>query len=151
MMFGIAVSDLLQRNEVTRMAEFFQHSHSCNLLWHLLFTSWISFRLCTLLGLDAESAARAALLHDFRDADSKENKRLSKHSRRASFEAANTFSLSKKEAAIIKTHMWPICPTLIPRSREAWIVSIADKVSCLCELVAFVNGKRISRIMAFAF
>ncbi|MBO6215993.1 MAG: HD domain-containing protein [Lachnospiraceae bacterium] len=42
--------------------------------------------------------------------------------------ARRDFDLSKKEENIIGSHMWPLNLFSLPKSREAWIVCIADKI-----------------------
>ena len=42
--------------------------------------------------------------------------------------AKRDFTLSKKEENIIESHMWPLTVTKLPKSREAILVGIADKI-----------------------
>lgn len=41
--------------------------------------------------------------------------------------AMREFTLTKREKNIIYTHMWPLTLTHIPKYREAWLVTAADK------------------------
>jgi len=47
--------------------------------------------------------------------------------------AMNDFDLSDNEQLIIKSHMWPLTITSIPKSREAFLVCMADKIVSLKE------------------
>ena len=49
--------------------------------------------------------------------------------------AKQDFGLTKREQNIIKSHMWPLTLTHIPRCREAVLVCIADKLCSLEETV----------------
>ena len=50
------------------------------------------------------------------------------HPKHALMNALRDFDLSKIECNIIRSHMWPLTPFHFPRSREALITCIADKV-----------------------
>ena len=50
------------------------------------------------------------------------------HPEIAAENAARDFGLDQKEQSIIRTHMWPLTLFHVPASREAWIVTIADKL-----------------------
>ena len=47
--------------------------------------------------------------------------------------AQKDFQISEKEALIIASHMWPLTPLNIPRSREALMVCLADKICAIQE------------------
>ncbi|MBQ7563829.1 MAG: HD domain-containing protein [Lachnospiraceae bacterium] len=49
--------------------------------------------------------------------------------------AKKDFGLTKREQNIIKSHMWPLTLTHIPRCREAVLVCIADKLCSLEETI----------------
>ena len=57
--------------------------------------------------------------------------------------AQKLFTLSSKERNIIASHMWPFNLTTIPQSREAWMVTLADK---LCALTEAVFGYRYAAV-----
>jgi putative nucleotidyltransferase with HDIG domain len=102
---------------------------------HCIRVGYLSFRLCKLLAGDARVCARAGVLHDIGYDYREVNKPLSQ-----------TFGHAKKGAAIaqkigenprvvevIRTHMFPISGA--PRSREAFIVWMADKIDALFEIL----------------
>jgi len=57
------------------------------------------------------------------------------HPKTAMENADRDFGLTDKEANIIRSHMWPLTLFHVPRSREAVIVCIADKI-CSCRETA---------------
>ena len=92
-------------------------------------------RLAERLGVDCYRRAliRGALLHDYYLYDWHDpNKGFRwhgfKHHRFALLNAERDFVLSKKERNIIRTHMFPLTFWEIPRCREAWLVTLADKI-----------------------
>ncbi|MDR1961674.1 MAG: HD domain-containing protein [Gracilibacteraceae bacterium] len=92
------------------------------------------------LGLDCRSIIRGGLLHDFylykyrrREhhtawAEGFRHSRL--HPRVALRNAETFFELNGTERDIIIHHMFPVG---LPRSREAWVVSVMDKISAAAE------------------
>ena len=86
-------------------------------------------------GLDYEKVTRAALLHDFFGASDITTKWLKiayEHPIRAYENASKFCDLSDKESNIIRCHMFPLSKEL-PKSREAWVVSFADKKVAIYE------------------
>ena len=49
------------------------------------------------------------------------------HSNTAKKNAIEHFGIGERTQRVIESHMWPLTLTKLPRSREAWIVCIADK------------------------
>ena len=81
---------------------------------------------------DMRALVRGALLHDYYLYDwHDKNKGFRwhgfKHHRFALANAKADFDLTKKEEQIIYTHMFPLTFWCVPRCREAWIVTLADK------------------------
>ena len=58
------------------------------------------------------------------------------HPSRAWENARRHFPMGAKEENIIRSHMWPLIPWQIPKSREAVIVCLADKCCSLYETTA---------------
>ena len=131
------ISDLIQNEAVQSMETFVQHN-STSCLVHSLTVSYRSYLSCTSLGLDYRSAARGGLLHDFFLYDwhiqrSGNRFHTFTHPETALKNAAEMFSLNKKEKDIIENHMWPLTVRL-PKCRESYVVSLIDKYCALMEM-----------------
>lgn len=90
---------------------------------------------------------RGALLHDYflydwHDPEHKPIKNLHGfyHPGVALKNATKDYSLTDREKNIIYTHMWPLTLTHMPKYREAWIVTLADKY------VSTVESLRLHKI-----
>lgn len=93
-----------------------------------------SFRMAQKLGwhVDEQALARGAMLHDFHLYTRQETKinpvrHIFRHPCYALHNAERTFTLNRKEKNIIRSHMWPLTLLTPPRSREALLVTMADK------------------------
>ncbi len=89
--------------------------------------------------LDFESLVDAGYMHDFFMYDWHEKSNWHKlhgftHPLVAAQNAEKYFNVSNKTLKIIKSHMWPLTITRIPTSREAWILSICDKLVTIYEV-----------------
>ena len=136
--FRACVDDLLGTEEVGSMIQWRRHcSVSC--LDHSLFVAYLAFRGARFLGLDYEAAARGGLLHDLflydpKDKNAHPGSQCLDHPRYALKNAKRLCpDLTAKEENIIISHMWPLAPSA-PRSGEALLVGMADKMSALLEL-----------------
>lgn len=80
----------------------------------------------------------AALLHDFYLYDFSENSSFRNgiiHPLKAEENAKALFEVNDHVASTIRTHMFPVIFWRLPVSREAWIVSLADKLVATTEYV----------------
>ena len=99
---------------------------------HSLKVAYLSYKISKGLKCDVSSATRAGALHDFflqRDDRNiaTEAKMFVKHPSIAKKNAINYFGINEKEQNIIESHMFPFS-TVAPKSKEAWIVTISDKI-----------------------
>ena len=106
-------------------------------LLHSLNVSYLAWLIAKKLHCDAAAAARAGLLHDFCLYDFKDGTPNGEfqafyHPKAAAENSEERFELSEKEKNAILSHMFPLGP--IPKSREAWIISTADKICASAEL-----------------
>jgi len=90
---------------------------------------------------------RGALLHDYflydwhvGDARKPQNLHGFYHPGIALRNASREFDLTDREKDIIEKHMWPLTLTKIPRCRETWIVTTADKCCSLMETFHYIHG-----------
>ena len=128
------VSDIITHPEIREMENFAQHSN-CNRLRHSLYVSYYSYLVCRRLGLDAKSAARGGLLHDFflydrRNTDAPKGMHGIVHPRMALKNASGVFEPNRIEKDIIRRHMFPLTITP-PRYKESFVVMGIDKY-CAC-------------------
>lgn len=124
------------------MKQFHQHAGN-NTYDHVCHVAEMSRKIekgLRLQGIDEKALLRGALLHDyyqyaFRDHPISAWKHGTGHAGTALENAEAAFTLSERERNIIYSHMWPLNLTHMPRSREAWIVSCADKICAVQEAV----------------
>jgi uncharacterized protein len=96
---------------------------------------------------EKEQMIRGALLHDYflydwhvGDARKPRNLHGFYHPGIALQNASRDYDLTPRERDIIEKHMWPLTLTKIPRCREAWIVTSADKWCSFLETIHYVHG-----------
>lgn len=104
---------------------------------HSVRVAYISYKLSKVLGFDVNSAVRAGALHDFFLVRDDKNivssaKMLLEHPSIAKENAINYFGINEKEQNIIESHMFPIS-NVMPKSKEAWIVTLSDKIVAMFE------------------
>ena len=149
--FRAVVGPLLTSDEVCQMRRYRRHSNGVSCYDHSVFVAYVSFRLARRLGLDYRAAARAGLLHDLTLRDWSETdvgrlRRLVVHPRVAA-ENAERFGISELERDIITKHMWPLTPAL-PRHRESFVVSFADKLCASAEMLHVYTAAHIGQRLA---
>ncbi len=135
------IAELL--NEKTLSLHKFTHHKNTTRFLHSLDVSYKNYRVCKFLNLDARSAARAGLLHDYFFYDRKlTNKKshMKNHPLIAFTNASANFSISQKEKFIILQHMWPLTPKF-PQSPEGVVTTIIDKYCAVTEFFNIQNKK----------
>lgn len=135
------VEDILNHEEYKQLASF-THHRPFTTLEHSIRVAQIAYnwsiRLERRFDLDIRAVTRGALLHDFFLYDwhhlRPDGARWHgfRHPRIACQNAERCFTLSEKEKDIILSHMWPLTVRR-PRSREAFIVMMADKMASIQE------------------
>ncbi|SEM65974.1 uncharacterized protein SAMN05216431_10663 [Ligilactobacillus sp. WC1T17] len=130
------VGDLLEKDEVQKLANFTQHHYSTR-LEHSISVSYNSYKLAKKLHLNARATARAGLLHDLFYYDWRVTKfdrgtHAWVHPRIALRNAEKLTPLTPREKDIIIKHMWgaTICP---PKYPEGYIVTLVDKYAATDE------------------
>lgn len=91
------------------------------------------------LKLDKKALLTSAILHDFYLYDW-HNGSMNKihgfsHPDTAAKNAKKYFDITSKEENAIRSHMWPLTITKLPKSREAWILCFADKYCATQEIL----------------
>lgn len=134
-----ALSDLKSDPYVLRMKEYVQHGR-VSTYEHCENVVRVCRRLNRLLRINADESTllRGAMLHDFYLYDWHKQDGTHRwhgfcHAERAADNARLLLHATDEECHIIRSHMWPLTITKIPKSREAWIVCFADKWCSLIE------------------
>lgn len=125
--------DILTSPEYKRLLGFTQHKHS-NTYYHSVNVALMAlfYAKDNFIKVDVEALIKMCLLHDYFLYDWHIKPHPKKHATMHPVYAANNairdFGLEDKLIIDgIKSHMWPIAITRIPKSKEAWILTIADK------------------------
>ncbi|HBT18636.1 MAG TPA: HD family phosphohydrolase [Clostridiaceae bacterium] len=127
------LSLLLKKEVLIEMKKYIQHGDTTT-YDHVLAVARAAFKLSKKLpfGVSEMSLLKGALLHDFYLYDWHEQDPQRKrfhglhHHRTAHKNACRHFHLTPLEEDIILRHMWPLTLKM-PRSREGWLVCVADK------------------------
>ena len=119
----------------------FPHHINESVYAHVVRVSYDCYRIGKFLHLDYKSLAIAGLLHDFYEKPwqyDKEKKPFFKnhaftHARNAVMNAKRIFGtevITPKIEQIMITHMFPVNKS-IPRSKEAWLLTLVDKADSI--------------------
>lgn len=142
------IKQLATDPRIIKLKKIKQH-HCSNRYTHCVRVTICAYKMAQKVPLkyNIHDLIMGAMLHDYfsydwRTRDKKNHKApLHNHPKEALAEARRDFELTPLIEDIILHHMWPIAPLRIPRSREAFLVSWADKVVAWGE--AFRNRRRI--------
>ena len=142
--FSDLVDEISTDERCLRMKQYTQHGN-VSTYDHCMNVARTSYRLGKLLRLrlNEKELVRGAFLHDYFLYDWHHHDGRwhgFTHSDSAARNAAEDFDISPREENIIKSHMWPLTLRHLPRSREAAIVCIADKL-CSAKETLFQRGK----------
>lgn len=134
------VAEIAERPEIQPMKETPQHKGGTS-FEHCVNVAFESYRLAKKLGwrVDLRSLARGAMLHDFYLYDTEtmpysDWRHSLVHPKIALENAQRIWPLNDVERNIILSHMWPIPGAPLPRSREAWLVNVADTLCAWREI-----------------
>lgn len=135
------IKDYFESDVVTQMDKYIQHGTTTT-LEHCENVAWISYLINDKLHLNADEKelVEAAMLHDlylydWHDDDPSHKLHGFIHSEIACNNAVEIFNISDKEQEAIRSHMWPLNITKIPKSKEALIICFADKYCALIETI----------------
>lgn len=148
--FFSCVEDLIYTPEVQSMRKY-PHHPGVNCYEHSVFVAYAAFRLARRFGWDYRSCARAGLLHDLYLYEwwggAYKGNMVLDHPEAALRNAKKLTYLTEKEQNIIRAHMWPLALHM-PRSREAWTVSLTDKICCALETVQIYRRTKMRSILS---
>ena len=138
---------ITESKEYQRTKELRQHG-SVTVFEHSVYVAATSLKLSQKLHLkiDEESMIKCALLHDYFLYDWHDENHPKFHGfRHAAIAAENAnrdFGLTEKEYKAIRSHMFPLNLRL-PTSREALLLTIADKYCAASETIKTRKNRRI--------
>lgn len=100
--------------------------------------------------VNLEALLIAAIFHDYylydwRVEKDKKKSHASKHPYIAAEQAERDFKISKESKKIIHSHMWPINFKDFPNSKEARILTLADKAIATVEFMSSTKNKKKHR------
>ena len=129
------VKNILCNREFLKLSLYTHHQWTTRLM-HSINVSYLSWFIARKLGCDEKAAARAGLLHDFCPYDFRAKTPTGEHQafyhpKAAADNSAAHFDVTDRELDAILSHMFPLGP--LPRNREAWIISFADKACAIAE------------------
>ena len=132
------VEPILKNKEFLKLGGYLQHRKTSR-LEHSINVSYIAWKMAKNMDCDEKLAAVAGMLHDFCVYDFKdqlpegEMHQAFYHPKAAAWTSEEQFGIDERVRSIILTHMFPLGP--MPKCREAWVVTCADKLCASLELV----------------
>ena len=133
-----ALAGMYTTSRILENKGFIQHG-STTVYSHCRNVAFVSLKIARMLRMriDSKSLVRGALLHDYflydwHDRKSRHSWHGFTHPTVALKNAMATFNLNTTEQDIIKHHMFPLTPCP-PKTKEGWLVSLADKICGLYE------------------
>lgn len=143
--FDRLINSMVNNPKVKEMQDYIAHGH-ISVFHHSLTVAETAFWLDKRLHLKAndEELMKCAMLHDFYLYDWHKAKIKGNlfqlhgftHPETACQNAIKYFDINKKTQQAIKSHMWPLNLKEYPKSKEAWILCLADKI-CATEETLF--------------
>lgn len=134
------LSSLQEDPRTQLMKKYIQHG-KVSTFEHCKNVADFSYKIDKLLSLhsDLNVLLTGAMLHDFylydwhEYDDGQHRWHGFKHASAARENARKSFGINDKTSHVIDSHMWPLNIERMPRSKEAWIVCIADKLVSMNE------------------
>lgn len=139
--FEELIKDYFQSEVIQQMGQYIHHGTTTT-LEHCENVAWISYLINEKLRFNADEKEliEVAMLHDlylydWHEDDPSHRLHGFNHPEIACNNAVKHFGISEKQQQAIRSHMWPLTITAIPKSKVALIVCFADKYCALIETI----------------
>ena len=147
--FEEEMNKLLSSEDILKMEQFSQHQGNST-LQHVVNVAYCSFDIAEKMNweIDEVALAKGAILHDYylystKDMEKSDYQHGTKHPLEALNNARKIMDLTPKEENIIRSHMWPLTLFHLPKSKEAFLVCLADKYCATNEMI--LNRKDLAK------
>src|SRR5436190_22715545 len=124
------ICDLLTQPDIQQLRETKNHHWKRDRFSHCYAVGKLSYRMAKIFHANANTAARAGFLHDWYHGHMPGRKHFTnadQHHFRISHQAAQNNGEHPHVLHAIRTHFWP-WGRMVPKTREAWIVWMADNL-----------------------
>ena len=133
-----SIKDIIELEEFYELKDYYQH-FSYTRFNHCVNVSYYCYLICKKLGWNANSVARAGLVHDFylynwKDEQPIQGRHCNVHPKVALEMAKKYMEVDYVMEDAILNHMWPMSFHM-PKTKEAWILQGVDKYCALCEIL----------------
>ena len=136
------LEDIINNPYVRQLKNYVHHGQT-SIYKHSKRVTVLAYKINEFLSLhcDLKTLLTSAMLHDFylydwhKLGDGTHRLHGFKHAKTSSKNAAKFFGVDKKTQDIISSHMWPLNITKVPKSKEAWVVWLADKMVSVKEII----------------
>lgn len=146
--FDESVKDLLERPEIQKLGKLHFHHFLESRLDHSIAVAKLAYRMARALFADEVICARAGILHDWYEENRPEHRNhlgANMHHYRISVENAQKLGEREEVVHAVRVHMWPY-GRRVPRTREAWIVWLADNLTYVVDL--YRSTKKVAKSTA---
>ena len=148
---GDILKQLKQNDHVVKMKDYVQHK-DVTTYEHCFHVADIATKIDSKFNLNSnlDVLHMSCVLHDFYLYDWHDDTLIKKpskwhgfsHPKKAMDNADYYFDVSDDVKNAIKSHMWPLTIWSIPKSKEAWIVCLADKIATVTEVLSKKNANK---------
>ena len=132
--FREILAEVREKTRLDEMKQYISHS-DISVYTHAVKVAYTAYRFAVehRIPCDLRALVRGGLLHDYYLYDWHDpNKGFRwhgfKHHRFALENARRDLPLTRREQNIIASHMFPLTFWTLPKCREAWLVTVADKI-----------------------
>ena len=134
------LAPIISDENVQDMKNYIQHG-SITTFEHCFSVAKLAYRMGNAVPFEVDMTIllQGAMLHDFylydwhELGDGSHRMHGFRHAKRAANNAVTLLGMNEDVHSVIYSHMWPLNPLRVPRSREAFIVCLADKCIALHE------------------